>query len=131
MEIVNKMVNEFLDVREKCKNCRRIFSSLSHCIHTEIALQCNYCRKYLCSTCGGVDGYILSCDTCADCCRACDPDLHGYDDEDAYDDEDEDFDYSDYYYGGISNDAEEVTEYSSNFDYDDYCDRYYEEQGRY
>ncbi len=129
VEIINKTVNEFLDVREKCKHCHRIFSSLSHCEQTAVALQCNSCRKYLCSTCGGVDGYILTYDMCANCCRACDQDLYG--DEDSSDDsyyDDDDFDYSDYYDGGISNDAEEAEHY---VDYDDYCDRYYEEQGRY
>ena len=103
VEIIDRMVNDFLDVREKCKYCRRIFSSLSESEHTGIALQCNSCRKYLCGNCGVIDRYMSTYDVCSDCCNSA-GDFEDYY-EGAFDDDDDDYG-SDYFYGGSDNISE-------------------------
>ena len=67
-DIVNKIVDEHLDVREKCKTCHIKFSSLNSCISSYAAFKCGIRFLYVCDKC---DGENWLCDDESYLCRGC------------------------------------------------------------
>lgn len=49
--IIDKIIDDYLDVMEKCKECHYKFSSLSHCISDGVVHSCENCKELVCENC--------------------------------------------------------------------------------
>ena len=98
--IIDKIVDEFLDVIVRCKDCSLPFSSLGSCILNEIAFLCECCNKYVCGECK--ETWAPDHATIYLCCHDCRDNISDseYGDDDGSDDygSGSDYDGSDYSY---------------------------------
>jgi len=119
VEIINKIVDDYLDVISECKFCDTKFSSLNACFESGLAFRCRACA-------------VLICDDCFDeslnICKNCMENMEEYSvsgTESYYDDAHSYHSFSDgdniYDYLGITNNYDSDYEYihDSNYEYDD------------
>lgn len=97
--IIDKIVDDFLDVIEECKECHYKFSSFEECCSAGVVFSCENCKEYICDNCVMEHSRYYTIERyCKDCYESStdDDDIDvDNDDYEYYDDDDSD-EYHDY-----------------------------------
>ena len=105
VDIINSIINVYIDNRIICQLCDFKFNNLKYCIKNKDAVKCNICEKYTCYNC-------TINDLCFNCCD--DDDYNYYNDNN--------YDYNDDNNSDDSNDSDDNNIDDSN-DRDDNDDK--------